>query len=82
MAYFGSRIDSHLLEGVSHGETRCNSLKVIDASNGKTVALVWSYEIGEGGGDQEAHLIFCGDLLDRIDDDHIHRLVTRFELQA
>src|SRR5262249_14187067 len=36
------------------GETRFSPLKQIDASNVKRLGLVWSYEAGEGGGDQEA----------------------------
>jgi quinohemoprotein ethanol dehydrogenase len=40
--------------GLSPGETRFSPLKQIDASNVKRLGLVWSYEAGEGGGDQEA----------------------------
>jgi quinohemoprotein ethanol dehydrogenase len=40
--------------GLTPGETRFSPLKQIDASNVKRLGLVWSYEIGEGGGDQEA----------------------------
>jgi quinohemoprotein ethanol dehydrogenase len=40
--------------GLTPGETRFSPLKQIDASNVKRIGLVWSYEAGEGGGDQEA----------------------------
>jgi quinohemoprotein ethanol dehydrogenase len=40
--------------GLTPGETRFSPLKQIDASNVKRLGLVWTYEAGEGGGDQEA----------------------------
>src|SRR5688572_12602842 len=40
--------------GLTPGETRFSPLKQIDTSNVKRLGLVWSYEVGEGGGDQEA----------------------------
>jgi len=40
--------------GLTPGETRYSPLKLIDASNVKRLGLMWSYEVGEGGGDQEA----------------------------
>lgn len=40
--------------GLTPGETRFSPLKEIDASNVKRLGLVWAYEVGEGGGDQEA----------------------------
>jgi quinohemoprotein ethanol dehydrogenase len=40
--------------GLTPGETRFSPLKQIDASNVKRLGLVWTYEVGEGGGDQEA----------------------------
>jgi len=40
--------------GLTPGETRFSPLKMIDASNVKRLGLVWSYEAGDGGGDQEA----------------------------
>jgi len=40
--------------GLTPGETRYSPLKLIDAANVKRLGLVWSYEVGEGGGDQEA----------------------------
>ena len=43
-----------LTYGLTPGETRYSPLKQIDASNVKRLGLVWSYEVGDGGGDQEA----------------------------
>src|SRR5579871_224100 len=40
--------------GLTPGETRYSPLKQIDASNVKRLGLIWSYEVGDGGGDQEA----------------------------
>jgi quinohemoprotein ethanol dehydrogenase len=40
--------------GLTPGETRFSPLTQIDASNVKRLGLMWSYEAGEGGGDQEA----------------------------
>ena len=39
--------------GLTPGETRYSPLKQIDTSNVSRLGLVWSYEAGEGGGDQE-----------------------------
>jgi quinohemoprotein ethanol dehydrogenase len=40
--------------GLTPGETRFSPLKQIDASNVQRLGLAWSYEVGDGGGDQEA----------------------------
>ncbi len=40
--------------GLTPGETRYSPLTLLDASNVKRLGLVWSYEAGDGGGDQEA----------------------------
>jgi len=40
--------------GLTPGETRFSPLKQIDATNVKRLGLVWAYEAGDGGGDQEA----------------------------
>src|SRR4029079_835275 len=40
--------------GLTRGETRFSPLKQIDASNVKRLGLVWTYEVGDGGGAQEA----------------------------
>ncbi|HEY6340928.1 MAG TPA: PQQ-dependent dehydrogenase, methanol/ethanol family [Bryobacteraceae bacterium] len=43
-----------LTYGLTPGETRFSPLKQIDVSNVNRLGLVWSYEVGDGGGDQEA----------------------------
>ncbi len=43
-----------LTYGLTPGETRFSPLKQIDAANVKRLGLAWSYEVGDGGGDQEA----------------------------
>ena len=43
-----------LTYGLTPGETRFSPLMEIDTSNVKRLGLVWSYEAGAGGGDQEA----------------------------
>src|ERR1700728_1832379 len=43
-----------LTYALTPGETLFSPLKLIEASNVKRLGLVWSYEVGEGGGDQEA----------------------------
>src|SRR5579883_2264219 len=40
--------------GSSPQETRYSPLKQIDATNVSRLGLAWSYEIGQGGGNQEA----------------------------
>src|SRR5215471_4242092 len=50
----GKNGEEWLTYGLNYGETRFSPLKQIDATNVKRLGLVWSYEIGEGGGDQEA----------------------------
>src|SRR5579862_6778449 len=40
--------------GLTPGETRFSPLVQINASNVKRLGLMWSYEAGDGGGDQEA----------------------------
>src|SRR6185312_7109625 len=40
--------------GLTPGETRYSPLKQIDASNVAKLGLAWSYDIGTGGGNQEA----------------------------
>ena len=43
-----------LTYGLNQGETRYSTLKQIDPSNVTRLGLAWSYEIGPGGGNQEA----------------------------
>jgi quinohemoprotein ethanol dehydrogenase len=40
--------------GLTQGETRYSSLNQINASNVKRLGVAWSYELGQGGGGQEA----------------------------
>jgi quinohemoprotein ethanol dehydrogenase len=43
-----------LTYGQNPGETRYSPLKQIDSSNVSRLGLAWSYELGQGGGNQEA----------------------------
>src|SRR3981189_804759 len=40
--------------GLTPGETRYSPLRQIDATNVSRLGLAWSYEVGLGGGGQEA----------------------------
>jgi quinohemoprotein ethanol dehydrogenase len=46
--------DEWLTYGQNPGETRYSPLKQIDASNVGRLGLAWSYDVGQGGGNQEA----------------------------
>ncbi len=46
--------DEWLSYGQNPGETRYSPLKQIDASNINRLGLAWSYDLGQGGGNQEA----------------------------
>jgi quinohemoprotein ethanol dehydrogenase len=46
--------DEWLTYGQNPGETRYSPLKQVDASNVSRLGLAWSYDLGEGGGNQEA----------------------------
>ncbi len=49
--------------GFTQGETRYSPLKQIDTTNVARLGLAWSYDIGRGGGNQEATpLVFNGTL--------------------
>ncbi len=49
--------------GLTPGETRYSPLKQIDASNVGRLGLAWSYDVGVGGGNQEATpLVYNGTL--------------------
>jgi quinohemoprotein ethanol dehydrogenase len=50
----GKSGEEWLSYGLTPGETRYSLLKQIDASNLSRLGLAWSYEIGPGGGNQEA----------------------------
>jgi glucose dehydrogenase len=43
-----------LTYGLTQGETRYSPLDQINATNVKRLALAWSYDLGAGGGGQEA----------------------------
>ncbi len=49
-----SMAGSWLTYGLTQGETRFSPLKQIDTSNVGKLGLSWSYELGAGGGGQEA----------------------------
>jgi PQQ-dependent dehydrogenase (methanol/ethanol family) len=46
--------DEWISYGMTPGETRYSPLKLIDATNVSRLGLAWSYDIGPGGGGQEA----------------------------
>jgi quinohemoprotein ethanol dehydrogenase len=46
--------DEWLTYGLTQGETRFSPLKDINATNVKRLSAAWSYEVGSGGGGQEA----------------------------
>jgi len=50
----GKTGEEWLSYGLTPGETRYSPLKQIDATNVSRLGLDWSYEIGAGGGGQEA----------------------------
>jgi quinohemoprotein ethanol dehydrogenase len=50
----GKTGEEWLTYGLNYGETRYSPLKQIDATNVKRLGLAWTYEIGPGGGNQEA----------------------------
>src|SRR5262245_4349934 len=50
----GKTGEEWLTYGLTPGETRYSPLKQIDASNVSRLGLTWSYDIGPGGGGQEA----------------------------
>src|SRR5579871_6026276 len=50
----GKTGEEWLTYGLSQGETRYSPLKQIDASNVSRLGLAWAFDIGNGGGGQEA----------------------------
>src|SRR5437867_7580946 len=50
--------DEWLTYGQNPGETRYSPLKQVDTANVSRVGLVWSYDVGPGGGGQEATPLF------------------------
>src|SRR5690349_21959280 len=59
----GKTGDEWLSYGLTPGETRFSPLKQIDAANIGRLGLSWSYEIGPGGGNQEATPLFANGTL-------------------
>ena len=49
--------------GLTPGETRYSPLKQIDASNVSRLGLTWAYDIGTGGGNQEATPLYANGTL-------------------
>ncbi len=57
----GKAGDEWLTYGLTPGETRYSPLNQIDATNVGRLGLAWSYDVGPGGGNQEATpLVFDG----------------------
>src|SRR5256712_9188288 len=54
----GKTGEEWLTYGLTPGETRYSPLKQIDASNVSRLGLAWSYDVGQGGGNQEATPLF------------------------
>jgi PQQ-dependent dehydrogenase (methanol/ethanol family) len=50
----GKTGDEWLVYGLTPGETRYSPLKQIDTTNVSRLGLSWSYDVGQGGGSQEA----------------------------
>src|SRR5262245_65656011 len=49
----GKTGEEWLAYGLTPGETRYSPLKQIDASNVSRLGPAWSYDVGQGGGNQE-----------------------------
>jgi quinohemoprotein ethanol dehydrogenase len=54
----GKTGDEWLTYGLTPGETRYSPLKQIDTGNVGRLGLTWSFELGSGGGNQEATPLF------------------------
>jgi quinohemoprotein ethanol dehydrogenase len=54
----GKTGEEWLTYGLNQGETRYSPLKQIDTSNVSRLGLSWLYDVGPGGGNQEATLLF------------------------
>src|SRR5215468_4420179 len=55
--------DEWLSYGLTPGETRYSPLKQLDTTNVSRLGLAWSYDIGPGGGGQEAPPLMHNDFL-------------------
>src|SRR5213592_1466310 len=54
----GKTGEEWLTYGLTPGETRYSPLKQIDTTNVSRLGLAWSYDVGQGGGNQEATPLF------------------------
>ena len=54
----GKTGEEWLTYGLTPGETRYSPLKQIDTSNVSRLGLAWSYDVGQGGGNQEGTPLF------------------------
>src|SRR6516162_10067185 len=54
----GKTGEDWLTYGLTPGETRYSPLKQIDTGNVGRLGLAWSYDVGPGGGNQEATPLF------------------------
>ena len=54
----GKTGEEWLTYGLTPGETRYSPLKQIDTGNVSRLGLAWSYDVGAGGGNQEATPLF------------------------
>src|SRR5262245_53956721 len=52
-----------LTYGHTYSEQRYSTLKQIDTTNVSRLSLAWSFEVGEGGGNQEATPLFANGVL-------------------
>ena len=59
----GKTGEEWLTYGLTPGETRYSPLKQIDTSNVSRLGLNWSYDVGQGGGNQEATPLFWNGVL-------------------
>src|ERR1700682_3924383 len=59
----GKTGEEWLTYGLTSGETRYSPLNQINAGNVSRLGLSWSYDLGQGGGGQEATpLVFTGNM--------------------
>src|SRR5262249_13073102 len=59
----GAQTGTWLTYGLTASETRFSPLKQIDTSNVGRLGLAWTYELGAGGGNQEATPLVSNDTI-------------------
>jgi quinohemoprotein ethanol dehydrogenase len=59
----GKTGEEWLTYGLTPGETRYSPLKQLDTTNVSRLGLAWSYDVGQGGGNQEATPLFWNGVL-------------------